>query len=236
MKRLVFSVLVLLLAAGSVSAHAIWIESNATGKKGSKHAVKVYFGEFGDNERDTVAKWFSDLKDLKVYLVGPGQQKVQLSTSDAVDHLLADFVPSADGVYTILIYHVVKDLHGAAKIEYNASATIVVGQGANQHTLNTNELSIFSATGGAAKLNTPLKLQAFYQQQPAAKQQIEVVAPGGWEKKVTGDATGAITVVPTVAGVHMAEVMQNVKEPGEHNGKHYESTWKIATYSIAVSK
>ncbi|MFT3827620.1 MAG: DUF4198 domain-containing protein [Chitinophagaceae bacterium] len=236
MKRLALFVLVSLFAVGTVSAHAVWIETNAAGKKGSKHEVRVYFGEFGENERDTVAKWFSDLKEIKVWLVGPGQQKIQLNTKDAVDHLQAEFTPSADGVYTILIYHVVKDLHAAAKIEYNASATVIVGQAANQASFNTNELSIFSVAGGAAKVNTPVKLQAFYQQQPAAKQQVEVVAPGGWEKKPTADANGTVSVVPVMPGTYMAEVLHSIKEAGEHNGKHYENIWKVATYSFAVAK
>jgi hypothetical protein len=219
-------------------AHAVWIETKPVAKKTVRHEVNIYFGEYGENERDTVNKWFSDLKEIKLWLIGPDNQRTQLNTTDATDHLNAGFIPSADGIYTLLISHIVKDLHGKAKIEYNAGATVIAGpqSAINKSVFNTNEVSIFSETGGLAKLQTPLKLRSFYKNQPSVKQKITVVAPGGWEKNVITEESGLVTITPAVAGVHLVEVMHNIKEPGDHNGKPYESTWKIATYCITASK
>lgn len=226
----------LFITTSSLFAHAVWIETNPIAQKGIKHEVKIFFGEYGDNERDTVAKWFSDLKEIKLWLVAPDGTKSQLATSNAIDRLSATFMPQADGVYTLLIFHVVKDLHGKSKIEYNASATVTLGKQPNSAAFNTNEVGIFSTSGGTAKLHQPFTLQSFYKGQPAAKQKLDIVSPGGWEKKLTGNDDGAVTVTPIVPGIYMAEAMINVKEPGEHNGKPYEGTWKIATYCITAGK
>ena len=235
LKLFLFSCL-LFAGLSKASAHAIWIETDPVAKKAASHQVKVFFGEYGDNERDTVAKWFSDLKEIKLWLVSPDGTKTQLSTSDGVNHLSASFTPKEDGVYTLLIAHVVKDMHGKSKIEYNASATVLVGKqaAANKASFNPNEISVFTETPWMAKLQSPIKLQSFYQNKPAAKQKVQVVSPSGWEKVLYSAEDGTTTVTPVFTGVHMVELMQQVKEPGEHNGKPFESTWKIATYCINV--
>jgi uncharacterized GH25 family protein len=235
-KQLLFTAL-LLISLQQTFAHAIWIESNPLAKKSVRHEVSIFFGEYGENERDTVAKWFSDLKEVKLWLVAPDGQRTALTTSDATDHLSAGFTPVSDGIYTLLIYHIVKDLHGKSKIEYNASATVAVGQHAvNSLAFNNNEVSIFSEAGGAAKVNAPLKIQSFFKSKPSVKQKVTFVSPGGWEKNEYTSENGTVTVTPVLAGVHMIEVMYNIKEPGEHNGKPYEGTWKIATYCVKVGK
>ena len=77
--KTILTALLLLFASNATFAHALWIETASSGKLGQKHAVKVFYGEFVANERDSVAKWYSDVKDFSLWLVGPDQKKVQLS-------------------------------------------------------------------------------------------------------------------------------------------------------------
>ncbi len=45
MKKTIFIMLGLLFSVSSIFAHALWIETAATGKVGQKQTVKVFYGE-----------------------------------------------------------------------------------------------------------------------------------------------------------------------------------------------
>ncbi len=72
--------LLFIAIANQLSAHAVWIETAAHGKIGQAQDVKVYFGEYGQGERDKVEKWYSDLKDLTLY----GQENMYLKPAISV--------------------------------------------------------------------------------------------------------------------------------------------------------
>lgn len=71
--------LVSTLITCNLFAHALWIETNATGKTGQTQEVRLYFGEYAQNERDELSKWRSDLKDLTLWLINPDGTKEKLS-------------------------------------------------------------------------------------------------------------------------------------------------------------
>lgn len=73
--KIIVTVLLLSLSSSAAFAHALWIETTSKGKLGQKHVVKVFYGEFVAGERDSVAKWYSDVKDCSLWLVGPDQKK-----------------------------------------------------------------------------------------------------------------------------------------------------------------
>jgi len=229
--RLTFLAAALLLTS-QIFAHAIWIETDLNAVKGKNHTAKVFFGEYGGNERDTVANWFSDLNKLSVWLVTPGGEKKQLEAKPTLTAIDVDFTPETDGIYKLLIYHVVKDLHGKAKIEYNASATIVAGKAAKE-AANSNEVALQWNAEKAVNIHKALPLTVLVNGKPA-KEPVEIVLPGTEGQKFTSDEKGLVTFTPAKPGKYMVEIMHNDKVEGTHNDKPYTSVWKIATECIDV--
>ena len=56
-KALCFIVGVLILGLSNSFAHAIWIETPATGTAGMAQQVNVYFGEFGTEQISKADEW-----------------------------------------------------------------------------------------------------------------------------------------------------------------------------------
>lgn len=91
--------------------HAIWIETNSRGKTGKSQAVRVYFGEYSENERDSTKNWFSDLAAFQLYVTAPDGVKTLVKTKAESNSFLAEFIPGSKGVYVFSIDHVVKDVY-----------------------------------------------------------------------------------------------------------------------------
>ncbi|MEI9910329.1 MAG: hypothetical protein WDO71_12095 [Bacteroidota bacterium] len=165
-------------------AHALWIETKPTGTKGKSQEVKIYFGEFADKGISLTEKWFSDLKDFSLVLITPDKKEIKLSPIAKTDYYSAQFTPAIDGVYTLVMHHIAKDVYGIMKLDYNSSATVVVGNQfeGNDAYINNNIISLFSVSAFSAKKSSDLKLLALYDKKPSARQEVKVFAPMDGQK------------------------------------------------------
>ena len=179
-------VLLTVLLSPQLFAHALWIETKATGTKGKPQEISVYFGEFSDNDVTPAAKWFSDLKDFSLVLISPSKKEIKLTPTALEKKYQAFFTPDEDGVYTVVMQHTVKDVYGTMKLDYNSSATVAVGNktAGNNATANKNSISVFSENAAIATKNTKLSGVALYDGVVAKEQKIKVIAPNGWEKEL----------------------------------------------------
>ncbi|OXA95766.1 DUF4198 domain-containing protein [Flavobacterium hercynium] len=228
--------LLMLVATPQLFAHALWIETKATGTKGKAQEISIYFGEFSDNDITEAAKWFSDLKDFSLVVISPSKKEIKLTATALQNKYQAFFTPDEDGVYTIAMHHTVKDVYGTMKLDYNSSANVTVGNNTkgNEATANTNAISVFSKDVTTAKQKTKINVNALYQGAIAKEQKIKVIAPNGWEKELWTNDKGEISFTPLWSGNYMVEFAYTEKAPGELNGKKYDEVWKMATYLIAV--
>ena len=81
MKKTGFLIIAFLLfGITNVFAHALWIETPSTGKKGVAQEVKIFFGEFSENDITPTDKWFSDLKDFELVLLTPDNREIKLTS------------------------------------------------------------------------------------------------------------------------------------------------------------
>lgn len=234
--KLITFAFLMLFAAPQLFAHALWIETKAAGTKGKAQEISVYFGEFSDNDITKADKWFSDLKDFTLIVISPSKKETKL-TSKALDNKYqAFFTPTEDGVYTIVMQHTVKDVYGTMKLDYNSSATVVVGNKAagNAITSNTNKIAVFSENADAAKKDAKITGTASYDGAVAKEAKIKVIAPNGWEKELWTNDKGEFSFTPIWSGNYMVEYAHTDKAAGEHNGKKYDEIWKMATYLITV--
>ncbi|MCI9846907.1 DUF4198 domain-containing protein [Flavobacterium pectinovorum] len=235
LKKLTF-LLLMLVSAPSLFAHALWIETKAAGTKGKAQEISVYFGEYSDNDITKADKWFSDLKDFTLVVISPSKKETKLTSKALENKYQAFFTPDEDGVYTIVMHHTVKDVYGTMKLDYNSSATVTVGTAVkgNEATANSNIISLFSKDLTSAKQKNKVTVIALYEGKIAKKQKIKVIAPNGWEKELWSNENGEISFTPIWSGNYMVEFAYTEKASGDHNGKTYDEIWKMATYLITV--
>ena len=235
LKKITFF-LFMLVASPQLFAHALWIETKATGSKGKAQEISVYFGEFSDNDITKADKWFSDLKDFSLVVISPSKKETKLNSKALDNKYQAFFTPDEEGVYTIVMHHKVKDVYGTMVLDYNSSANVTVGNAAkgNEAVANTNVISLFSKDVITAKQNTKINVNALYEGKIAKEQKMKVIAPNGWEKELWSNENGEVSFTPIWPGNYMVEFAYTEKASGDHNGKKYDEIWKMATYLITV--
>jgi len=235
LKKITFF-LFMLVASPQLFAHALWIETKATGTKGKAQEISVYFGEFSDNDITKADKWFSDLKDFSLVVISPSKKEIKLTAKALDNKYQAFFTPDEEGVYTIVMHHKVKDVYGTMVLDYNSSATVTIGNAAkgNEAAANSNIISLFSKDVITAKQNTKINVNALYEGKIAKEQKMKVIAPNGWEKELWSNENGEVSFTPIWPGNYMVEFAYTEKASGEHNGKKYDEIWKMATYLITV--
>lgn len=234
MKSLLVTVC-MLLGTSTLVAHALWIETKTQGKIGQAQEVKIYYGEYATNEREEIAKWYSDVKEFTLWLSVPGKEKVKLTTSAGTNFFSATFTPEQDGLYVLAISHEAKELGGTTKYVFSSVASVNVGKinPLIQQSL-PNNLKVSVNEAKVYKLHAPVSLKALLDGKPLANKQVSVFTPQGWSKEFTTDENGAIAFDPIWPGRYVLEVSNYEKINGEHNGKKYDAAWQGATSSFEV--
>ncbi|MBZ4191884.1 DUF4198 domain-containing protein [Niabella beijingensis] len=234
--RKLLTLLLIMLVSQVVLAHAIWVETRPTGNKDQAHEIKVYFGEYGDNDITPAEKWFSDLKAFSLEVIAPDGTAEKLSATAAEDHYRSSFTPRQEGVYTVVLHHPVKDFYHGMQLKYNSGATVKIGNSdtGNQAAVNKNQLSIFTDNASAAVKNQPVKTRVLFDGKPAAQKEVQVFAPNGWSKTLYTDKEGMISFTPLWEGKYMVEFSHTDEKGGETDGRKFEKTFNAATALLFV--
>ncbi|MGX5817867.1 DUF4198 domain-containing protein [Chitinophaga lutea] len=223
----------LLAFATGASAHALWVETSPSGKKGQAQEVRVYWGEYADKDISPLDKWFSDTKAYTLFVVTPDNKKIPLASTPGKDHYKAYFTPESDGVYTVVMQHSVKDVYHGSRLDYHASAQVTVGKGAAAANANSNAISVEAPARAKYGVNQQISLKSVLSGKPTSGE-VEVIAPNGWIRKLWADSTGIVNFTPLWPGRYMVEVARTDKTPGSHQGKNFDAIWRCATYCIEV--
>lgn len=233
MKKVSLILAFLVLSIGGAFAHALWIETSSTGKKGQAQEVKIFFGEYEENEPDSAAKWFSNLKDFKLVLTAPnGSTKILTATPD-VRFFKASFTPDQDGTYTLSVVHEVKDIYEHAKIEYYAFAHVAVGNAAKVNsTYPANALFTIQPSQAVNKTGATVSHQVVFNKTPFASQKLAIVDPAKKKQEPTTDANGKFDFKPAQKGNYFLEAFKEEAAPGELDGKKYDKVWHVVTYFV----
>lgn len=194
MKKFLFSV-ILCCSMQALFAHAIWIETVNNGKIGQPQEVKVFLGEYADNERDSIQHWFSNMAAFTMYLVTPDGQKEQLTCVPAGKYFTATFTPKVAGAHLLSIDHTVAANYGGSKIHYYALGLVKVnGSLKGIENLQTHtDFALLTNNSKASKLHQPEKVQLSYKKAAPADGDITIQSPEGWAKKIKTDQRGDIT-------------------------------------------
>ncbi|WPQ61725.1 DUF4198 domain-containing protein [Chitinophaga sancti] len=234
MKKITLSI-ALLLCAFFASAHAVWIETALKGTKNKAQDVRVFLGEYAANERDSVSNWFSNMKDVKLFVTTPAGAREEISLKADGRSLAGQFTPATEGTYTLAISHTVETIYGETKIEYYATATVVVGK---ESASQLGGITFLSVVPGAEEPkgfgNVPLTI--YKGKAPLADAKVEVISPDGWVKELKSGQNGVANFIPLQAGQYLVEASYNVKSEGTHHDKPYKSVVHIVTHNVNVKK
>lgn len=234
MRRILLTALFSCLVLTSF-AHALWIQTSATGQKGKPQTVKIVYAEPGETP-EKVGDWYSDVKAFDLWLIGPDQQKTKLPVTPGADQYTAEFTPQQDGIYTLAVGHAARDLGGTTKYQFNATAAVTVGLANATAVASPNELNVaVQQAGGAYKVGQPVALAGVFKTKPSEKLAIAVHSPSGWNRTVETNASGQAEFTPLWPGTYYIEASKSEKETGEQGGKAYQSVWRCATYVVTVT-
>jgi uncharacterized GH25 family protein len=216
-------------------AHALWIETAATGKKGQAQEVKIFFGEYESGEPDSAAKWFSNLKDFKLVLTAPnGTTKVLTALPDVLFYK-ASFTPDQDGTYKLSIVHEVAAVYEKAKIEYYAFADVAVSTLKINTSFPAQAALTIRPDKHALKAGETAVHQVIYNKEPFASKKLTVVGPDKKAQPTETDAEGKFTFKPAIKGNYFLEAFTEDKTPGKLNGKDYDKIWHLVTYTTQAN-
>ncbi|MBB6237080.1 hypothetical protein HDC90_001698 [Pedobacter sp. AK013] len=232
--------LFLAFSISNVFAHALWIETSATGKKGQLQEVKVFFGEYESNEPDSAAKWFSNLKDFKLVLTAPnGTTKVLTSTPD-VHFFKANFTPEERGFYRLSIVHEVAAIYEHAKIEYYTYANVFVtdgdaiGDGPKYSPLFPANALFTVHLDSAPELGKLASPEFVFNKSAFVNQRISMIDPNRKKLELKTDESGKCNFKVEKSGKYFIEAFKEDKTPGKLNGKNYDKVWHLVTYTTEV--
>lgn len=237
MKVLGFLVM-LFVIQGNAFGHALWIETNSRGKKGKPQAVRVYFGEYSENERDSTKNWFSDIAGFQLFVTAPDGVKTLVKSKTESNCFLAEFTPGSKGVYVFSIDHVVKDLYYESLIHYYALASVVVDNDAvtgASNLVKATDLAIGVQLSKEFKVKEELSLDIFFQK-GTKDAKLTVQPPLGWTKDFDVNEAGHVSFVPFIDGRYLLESFVAENKKDTHNGKEYKAVWNCVTYCVEVKK
>lgn len=237
MKKIITTFILALFAFGSASAHYLWLETNASGQKGSAHEIKVHFGEYTYGLVEKVnGEAFPSVSRFQLWVIQPNGERLALTTTAKEDHYLASFVLSQDGIYTVVLNNNDIDVidytqydFGIFKTHYHSTAKIQVGSGqGDTQVQNGDGLAIkqLPQTDGT------IALQVFYKDQPMAQQEVKIYVADLWSKTLETDAEGKISFALPWNTKYLVETTTKEEVPGTFKGDDYEFIWHCATYCI----
>ncbi|WP_129713840.1 DUF4198 domain-containing protein [Pedobacter sp. SYP-B3415] len=233
MKKLLFAVFILLATTVQTFAHALWIETQSRGVKGQKQDVKIFFGEYAENERDSTAKWFSNMRSFQLALTGPDGKRVILPVTQESGFFSASFTPEKDGQYLLSVMHEVDEVYDGGKLQYYALAEVSVANKSRSKSPFETYFHIGGTTGAKQGQVSTMNLQ--FNKKAAVEQTITVVAPGARPAELKTGANGSADFKPTAAGPYFFEAVREEKKDGTHLGKPYNKIWHMVTLFTEVN-
>ncbi len=217
--------IITMILCGSLSAHALRIETKPSGQVNQKHEIKVYYSEYALNQDEDFKDWYSDVAEFKLFLLSPSGKKAELNTTAENNYRKAAFTPSENGTYTMFIGHSSKDLDGTWMYQFNASATVVVGDGQPELVKEGNDLQVVLDVNKGQKISGTV----YYRGVPLENANVSVVSPSFWSKSLTTNDSGKFEVTSQGKGRYFIETTHVEDVKGEHFDQTYEHIWRCAT-------
>ena len=195
----------------NASAHALWLENDAK-------AVKLYFGEYSENLRETSPGRLDGIVEPVATVIDA------VGKENPVKPIRENGYFAIPGSTT-----------GNAVLVQALKQPIREPQGENPGPVSKRFLYARFGKGGSLPLdieNTGDMLRLSFMGKPAAKTEIIVIAPNGWEKHLTTDEKGEVSFSLPESGLYVIEAKYEHRNPGEFEGKAYAIESHKVTLSV----
>lgn len=199
----------------SVSAHYLWLERDGAG------ATRAYYGEWADDIREKTGGLLDRFKNPRV-VIGAGTEPLPVKRN--ANHL--EFATAGAGDVRLLENSVAprddNEKGGKTRTVYYAK----------HGRMDTKGNLDFELVPAAANGNNFVLM---FLGAPLAKTELTIVGPPKWEKKLTTDDHGRITLPTPWAGRYVIEVIHFEAKPGTMGNESFERTRHISTLSFVQS-
>lgn len=218
--------------ATSLQAHTVWIETEPNGKLNKPQEIKIFFGE--PDSPTFTAKWFSDIKDIRVKLVSPSGKEQMLEKQQKESYYSAFFTPTEKGIYTISVNHLVKDVFKEMKITYQSVTFVNVGVKESKE-LVLGDLPLQLGFDTFIPKTEKTKIFKFLKEEKIAeKERVSITSENGWSMSYRTNNKGEIKFTPLWKGKYLVEFSWSKKEEGNHHGTPYQADYQTINYLIQI--
>lgn len=216
----------------TLSAHALFVDTQPTGKSGEVQEVIVFYAEPADGIKEAITDWWADVSEFTLWLHLPDGTEQQLDATPNDDHFTASFTPDASGVYCISVSHPVNQLAGTTQYVFNASAHVTVGKKTDLKAIKPviNGQMVLVHNAHRLKRKKQVSLNYFFDKNPLAQSSLSIFSPAGWEKMVQTQSGGDASFVPEWKGKYFIEGIHKQ----EVSGQPFEERVQIYTTSLEV--
>lgn len=219
MKRFALLPLVsMLLLAGSAQAHQVWLEQTNKG-------ANLYFGEFGENLRETSPGLLDKFVTPTATLAGAkGEQPLTLTKTDK-SFALSGRAGKDETIYAEEATYPAferKDGDKVTRSVWTPAARLITSHAAVEPKLTLDIVP----TGKQGEFKVT------YKGQPLPKAKVGIIVQSGWGKEAHSDEQGLVSFDTPWAGTYVLEVHHSDKTPGERNGTTYDSASYVTTLSL----
>lgn len=237
MKKIIFTIAFVLVATVQSFAHYLWIETSESGNLNQEQEVRVYFGEYTYGLVEKVnEEAYQNVKDFTLWVVDASGNKSELELTAKEDYYLANFTPTTNGTYTVVLDNNKIDVidytqydFGIFKTHYHSVAKVQVGDVVNE-TLASNENGI--SLKNVSTSDDEVKLQVFYKNKVLAKNELKVFVADNWSKTLETDEDGLVSFKLPWDTKYIVETTIKEETPGVYKDENYEFIWHCVTYCI----
>lgn len=224
MKKLLLTSLLAIAAYAPVAqAHHVWLEQD--GK-----TVKLQFGEFGLNQRETTPGLLDKfVAPSATLLQAKGETPLKLEKTaqgfvvSGAALAAGDAIVAEDNAYPG--WETTKDGKTSQHI-WIPAARLATGFAAQQPKLALDIVP--TGTAGQFKV--------FYKGQPLPKAKVAITVPSGWSKEAVADASGAVKFDLPWKGTYVLETAHTDKTGGERAGVQYASASHTSSLTVVQPK
>lgn len=211
-----------LMFAGAANAHQIWLEQ-------TPKAANLYFGEFGENLRETSPGLLDKFVKPSATLSGAKGDQALTLNKEANSFALSARADKNESI-------TVEEAHYPS-FENKTGDTVVRGIWTPAARLVTSDAAQTpKLTLDLVPSGKPGEFKVYYKGQALPKAKVGIIVQSGWAKEAVSDEQGAVKFDLPWQGTYVLEVHHTDKTAGERNGKPYDVASFVTTLSLAQAK
>ncbi|SNR77695.1 DUF4198 domain-containing protein [Lutibacter flavus] len=240
MKKIILSICSTFLITASSFAHYLWIETNPNGIINQEQEIRVYYGEYTYGVIEEITgEAFPKVSDFTLFLVDPSGKKIQLKTSTESTYYKANFIPSINGTYTVLLNNDKIDVidftqydFGIFKTHYHSVAKIQVGDNQSETaSLNKNGITVKDISENTNEI----KLLVLFKNEVLPKNEVKIYVSDLWSKTLETNENGIISFKLPWNTKYIIETTHKEEVPGIYKNENYQFIWHCVTYTIPTN-